>query len=791
MIRIFVCLFALLIQQLSANELKQVTLQLSWFEQFQFAGYYIAQEKGFYKNVGLDVTIKDYQFGIDAVQQINDGETDFAVGDASLILAKANHKKFVILYALFQSSPLVLLSTKASKINTISQFVGKTIMTTNNDFAQASLKAMLNSNYVDLDDLNLLPHSHNINDLVNKKTDLMTAYISKTPYELDKMGVEYNIFDPKDYGFDIYSDFLYTSEALIAQDITTVKAFKAASLKGWQYAFSHMAETVDLIFTKYNEQNLSKAELLFEGQELRKLAYFNTDQIGKIENSKLKRIFEFYKILGITKGNIDFTQLVLDEKNPRLILTEEEHTYLDQKKQISMCIDPNWLPYDAFDKQGKHIGLNTNFINIFRKQLPIPIEIVHTRSWSESLQFARQRKCDLLSLAVKTEERKQYLNFTSPYLVNPRVLVTKINIPFLDNFTHLANKKIGVPKDYEQQEVIRKDYPNIIIVEVDTIEDGLEKVANDQLYGLIGGLNTVGHLLQNRFIGQLKVSGKLDKKAEVGIGVRNDEILLLQVFEKLVNNLSEETKQEIVNNSSAIKYKEEFNYQLLWRVLFVVLLFIVFFSYRQWLLTNLNKTLNEKVEEKTKALQNLNENLERKIKERTQKIEHSKTLLQDVAFKDNLTAIFNRHYLFKISPLLLTESAEKQTPLSLLLIDVDHFKKINDIYGHLIGDNILKFTVKNIQERLRADDVFVRFGGEEFIILLPKASVEESVIVAEKLRLCVEQSHYRENSMDISITISIGASQYQHNETLEKLISRADLALYNAKESGRNQVKKN
>ncbi|MFT5654256.1 MAG: polar amino acid transport system substrate-binding protein, partial [Psychromonas sp.] len=528
MIRIFVCLFALLIQQLSANELKQVTLQLSWFEQFQFAGYYIAQEKGFYKNVGLDVTIKDYQFGIDAVQQINDGETDFAVGDASLILAKANHKKFVILYALFQSSPLVLLSTKASKINTISQFVGKTIMTTNNDFAQASLKAMLNSNYVDLDDLNLLPHSHNINDLVNKKTDLMTAYISKTPYELDKMGVEYNIFDPKDYGFDIYSDFLYTSEALIAQDITTVKAFKAASLKGWQYAFSHMAETVDLIFTKYNEQNLSKAELLFEGQELRKLAYFNTDQIGKIENSKLKRIFEFYKILGITKGNIDFTQLVLDEKNPRLILTEEEHTYLDQKKQIRMCIDPNWLPYDAFDKQGKHIGLNTNFINIFRKQLPIPIEIVHTRSWSESLQFARQRKCDLLSLAVKTEERKQYLNFTSPYLVNPRVLVTKINIPFLDNFTHLANKKIGVPKDYEQQEVIRKDYPNIIIVEVDTIEDGLEKVANDQLYGLIGGLNTVGHLLQNRFIGQLKVSGKLDKKAEVGIGVRNDEILLLQ-----------------------------------------------------------------------------------------------------------------------------------------------------------------------------------------------------------------------------------------------------------------------
>ncbi|PKH03578.1 histidine kinase [Psychromonas sp. MB-3u-54] len=790
-IRIFVCFFALLSQQLAADELKQVTLQPSWFEQFQFAGYYIAQEKGFYNDLGLDVTIKDYQFGIDAVQKIHNGEIDFSVGDASLILEKANHKKIVILYALFQSSPLVLLSTKASNINTISQFVGKTIMTTNNDFAQASLKAMLNSNYVDLEDINLLSHSHNINDLVNKKTDLMTAYISKTPYELDQMGVEYNVFDPKDHGFDIYSDFLYTSEAMIAQDITTVKAFKAASLKGWQYAFSHMAETADLIFTKYNEQNLSKEALLFEGQALKKLAFFNTDQIGKIENSKLKRIFEFYKILGITKGNINFTQLVIDEKNLRLILTEEENTYLNQKKQIRMCIDPNWLPYDGFDKQGKHIGLNREFIDLFRKQLPIPIEIVRTISWNESLQFARQRKCDLLSLAAKTDERTKYLNFTSPYLVTPRVLVTKIDIPFIDNFTRLADKKIGVPKGYEQEEIIRKYYPNIIIVEVDTIKDGLEKVQNGELYGFIGELNTIGHLLQNRFIGQLKVSGKLEQKTEFGIGIRNDDLILLRIFDKLINNLSEEIKQDISNNSSAIKYKEEFNYKLLWRVLLVVLFFIAFFSYRQYLLTNLNKTLNLKIDNKTKALQDLNESLERKIKERTQKIENSKALLQDVAFKDNLTNIFNRHYLFEISPALLTASAETQTPLSLLLIDVDHFKKINDTYGHLIGDNILKVIVQNILKKLRADDVFVRFGGEEFIVLLPKANIDESVIVAEKLRLCVEQNDYRNNGMAIPITISIGASQYQSKETLEKLIGRADLALYNAKESGRNQVKKN
>jgi polar amino acid transport system substrate-binding protein len=790
-LRIFLCLCALLSHQLCAGELKSVTLQPSWLEQFQFSGYYIAKEKGFYNDVGLDVTIKPYQFGVDAVQQINDREIDFAVGYEKLIAEMAQNKKIVILYALFQSSPIVLLSTKESKINTINEFVGKKIMATSNDINQASLKAMLNSNHIQLEDINLIPHSHNINDLVNKKTDLISAYISKAPYELSKMGVEYNLFNPKDYGFDMYSDFLYTSEELIAQDINTVKAFKAASLKGWQYAFSHIDETVDLILAKYNEQNLTKEELLFEGAELKKLALFNTNAIGTIDENKLNRIWDVYKILGVIKGDLDVGHLVFDDKNPRLILTKKQEAYLQQKKQITMCIDPNWLPYDGFDQQGKHIGLNTYFINIFRKQLPIPIEIVQTSSWNQSLQFAQQRKCDLLSLAAKTQEREKYLNFTSPYLVTPRVLVTKPHAPFIDNFTYLENKKIGVPKGYAQEELLRKKYPNIIIVEVDTTIDGLEKVVNGELYGVISGLSVVSGLLQNRFLGQLKVSGQFEQKTEFGIGIRNDDILLLQVFEKLVNNLSEETKQEIADKNSFIKYEDAFNYGLLWQILFVLFLVTAIFSYRHWLLTNLNKQLNRKITEKTKALQELNEDLERKIKERTQKIEHAKTLLENVAFKDNLTDIFNRHYLFETSPLLLTLSDEMQEPLSLLFIDLDYFKKINDTYGHLIGDNILKFFVENTQQRLRADDVFVRFGGEEFIILLPKVNLEESLIVAEKLRLSMEQNHYQQNGMDIALTISIGASEYRNNETLEQLLGRADSALYSAKENGRNQVTKN
>lgn len=777
---------------LSAKELKKITLQPSWFEQLQFAGYYMAKEKGFYNDVGLNVKINAFNINDQnkISQKVTDGEIDFAVDKETLILEKVHNNKIIILYALFQSSPLVLISTKASKIDSFKDFFGKNVMASIADAKQVSLKAMLSANNVKLEDLNFIPHSHHIEDLVNKKADLISAYISKAPHYLENMGVEYNVFSPADYGFDLYSDFLYTSEKFMANNIDAAKMFREASLKGWQYAFDNIPETVDIIIKKYNQQKLTKEELIFEAQALKKLAYQNTPVIGVIDKNKVKRSLDLYKVLGIEKGNIDFKQFFYDDKNPYLFLTEQEQAYLNDKQKITICIDPNWLPYEGFDHNGNHIGLNTEFLNIFRKQLPIPLETITTDSWSQSVLFAEQRKCDLLSLAAVTAEREKYLNFTSPYLIFPRVLVTRSDLPFINDFTRITDKKIGMVEGYALKDYIEETYPNIIIVDVESVKSGLQKVANGELYGVIDALDTVGYFLQDEFMGRLKVSGKFDKKAEIGLGVRNDQPLLLSIFNKLINNLSKKTINDITNKIPSIKYIEKFNYQLLWWLLLVVALIFCAFVYRQSVLKDLNKILNEKVNEKTKALQELNTSLEMKIKERTKKIEHSKALLQNVAYKDNLTNIFNRHYLFEKSLSLFKTFHQLNQNLSLLLIDIDHFKKVNDVYGHITGDNILKYFVESIQKTLRGDDLFVRYGGEEFIVLLPKVGIDESLVIAEKIRLYIEQHPYQPDQMKdpIIVTISIGVSQYQEGDSLEKLIDRADSGLYSAKNKGRNQV---
>ena len=181
---------------LFAQDLKKVTLQLSWFNQFQFAGYYMAKEKGFYEELGLDVEIRPFQFGLDIPKDVNDGKIDFAVGRETLILEKIKNPNIIALYSLFQSTPLILMSTKESGINNITDFSNKKIMTTIDDAGEVSLKAMITSNKVKLENLTFLKHTHNINDLVNKNTDVISAYISKAPFTLQKKGIEYNVFDP-------------------------------------------------------------------------------------------------------------------------------------------------------------------------------------------------------------------------------------------------------------------------------------------------------------------------------------------------------------------------------------------------------------------------------------------------------------------------------------------------------------------------------------------------------------------------------------------------------------------
>ena len=738
---------------------QKVSIQLKWKHQFQFAGYYMAKAKGFYKDAGLDVEIKEYQSGTDIVEDVLQSKSTFGVAYPNIMLEKDADKNIMLLYALFQSSPHVLVSLKSSNIETIKDFQNKRIMISKIAINTASIISMLISKGVDFKTLTILEPTYNIQSLLDNKTDITTAYISNEIYKLDKMGIKYNIWNPKNYGFDLYDDILFTSQKELKEHPKVVELFTEASLKGFEYAFSHIDETVDIILKKYNTMHKSRDALIYEAKVLKKLAYQGVDKLGKIDKHKIQRIYDLYNLLGMTKYKIDLSKFIYTPTNLP-ILTNKEVKYLQNKKYITMCIDPNWMPFEKIEN-GKQIGLNADYFKIFENFLQTEIKLIPTKSWSESLRFAKERKCDILSLAMETKKRKAYLNFTKPYLKIPIVLATKPDKPFIADFSTLNNKTVAIPQGYAFAEILKLKYPKIDILEVKNIDDGLQKVIHDKAYGYIGTLASIGYSFQKKFTGELKIAGKFDGSWDLGIAVRNDDPMLFEVLQKAIGSVDEKTKQHILNNWLSIKYEKGVDYGLLWQVIavFSIVLVVVLYFY-----IKLNKLKNEILQQKEE--------------------------IALLALTDYMTKLYNRRYFTQISNHLLHLAKRSNKPLSILMLDIDDFKKINDTYGHKAGDDVIISLANTLKSISRESDVVCRFGGEEFIMLFPNTDIENSSKIATKIKNTVENLKVQSAKDTICFTVSIGLGKVllQEDKTIEDGVKRADDALYMAKENGKNLV---
>ena len=173
---------------LSQDSLKNLNLQLQWKHQFQFAGFYIAKEKGFYKNAGINLVIEEYS-GEDVVENVLDGEYDFGIGRSNLILKLLFQGESNLYFLLnhFQSSPQILLGLQSSGITQIKDLKGKTLMIDLGEVGTASIQAMFDMNDINNGDFTRLSNTYNINDLIEGKVDMMSAYLSNEVYELEKI----------------------------------------------------------------------------------------------------------------------------------------------------------------------------------------------------------------------------------------------------------------------------------------------------------------------------------------------------------------------------------------------------------------------------------------------------------------------------------------------------------------------------------------------------------------------------------------------------------------------------
>lgn len=288
------------------GKIARVKLQLKWRHQFQFAGYYAAVARGFYREAGLEVEIVEASSDKLPAEAVISGQADFGIAGSDLLLLRASGKPVVALAAIYQHSPMVFLTTEKSGINNIHQLVGKKVMLESHS---AELLAYLNAEGIQSGDLQILPHNFGVNDLMAGRADAISAYLSDEPFNLKENGIEYRQFFPQSSGIDFYSDVLFTTEDQLTNYPERVEAFIEATRKGWKYALQNPEEIVDLILRDYSQRH-SREHLLFEAEKSRPLILPEVVEVGYMSLGRWKHIAEKYKELGMLKHDVDLDLFV-------------------------------------------------------------------------------------------------------------------------------------------------------------------------------------------------------------------------------------------------------------------------------------------------------------------------------------------------------------------------------------------------------------------------------------------------------------------------------------------------
>ena len=553
-------------------------------------------------------------------------------------------------------------------------------------------------------------------------------------------------------------------------------------------------------------------------------------------------------------------------------ITTEELAYLKTKKSIKMCVLPDSPPYSQIDNNGNFKGIGADFMVFISKYIDKPIELVSTKEWGESLENIKDKKCDILPVAVNVPSRKDYLNFTEPYVKEPFVVVTKLDKFFIEDVTGLNNKKIAVKEDFALIELLNEKNPSIQLVKVKNNKEGLQRVSSGELYGYVDTLSAVAYAIQKDSLFDLKIAGKLEFNIELGIASRNDEALLTDIMQKALDAISEERKKAIINKWIEIKVAQDFDYKILWQIsaFFLFIILAVLYKNRAVVLVNIElRKANKIVEDQQRMVDDFvlilstdtngvitdvnkafcrtigytkeeligkthnimkhpdNHNIYFKelwetiskdnkwsgeitnlkkdktpiiftvhiepVFEDDVKIGYrsiseditDKKRIEELSVTDKLTGLYNRLKLDELMLIKIEEFSRYKTEFSIILIDIDDFKMVNDTYGHDVGDYVLQTLANILKENVRISDIVSRWGGEEFIIVCSNTDLADCKVIAENLRVLVEETNFEKVGRK---TISLGITQFHENDDAKSIFKRADDALHEAKSKGKNRV---
>ncbi len=619
---------------------EKVVLQLKWFHQFQFAGYYAAREKGFYAEEGLEVEIRERDPARVPTDVILAGEAQFGISDSSIVLRRLQGKPLVVLAAVFQRSPLVLMTLDESQIASPLQLIGKRVM-----FQRNVDDALLTATFAELGigegDYTHVPHTFQDDALLTGTADAMSAYVTDQPFYYQSRGHSVNIISPSNYGIDFYGDLLVVGEEYLRRNTDKALAFRRASLKGWAYALDHPEEVIGWLQDRYPSKK-STEHLRFEAESTRRMVLPEVIELGHFNRGRFQRIATIY----------------------------------EQLQMVGADSNLNGIHY--LDHLGDDQQLST-WISVLLVVLVLTF-LMALVLWAGT----RRLKA---AVASRTED----------LLHAKRALERHIGI--VDRYVISSSANL-----------------NGTITQVSQALCDISGFSRQELIG-------------NRFS-----------------CVRHPQ-------------MPRETYRELWQ---AIKHDRAWSGDLLNRSKSGV---------DYWIHTMIEPLLDERGVKigYTAIAQDITD---RKRVER-------------LSTTDALTELSNRRRLDDFFEQAIIQASRYQRPLSILIFDIDHFKRVNDEFGHQVGDRLLQQLARLTRERVRETDLLGRWGGEEFLIICPETDLTGARRLAELLHQVIGEHEF---TAIHHLSCSFGVAQWQDGETAAQLFRRGDDALYRAKAAGRDRV---
>ncbi len=437
-----------------------------------------------------------------------------------------------------------------------------------------------------------------------------------------------------------------------------------------------------------------------------------------------------------------------------LSFSKNEMDYIS-KHPLKCITTGSWEPFNTII-DGKLQGIGVDYWNYIKKRLHLKTKCRVVDTFSHVLNAIKDKKADINFATGETKDRKRYAVFSKPYASFPIVIATRNDVGFISNIQFLKDKKIVVGKGYTSAKLLKRYYPTYNIIEVKNIKEALQKVCDKKAYAAIDILPVVAYNINKYSFANLKISGKTPWKFDVRIMVRKELKELVPLLNRVIDTIPPNKKEKIYLKWISVHYQNGISVKTIVLIFFIGIVFLMMIA--GWVVH-----LKKEIEKRKK----LEEELER------------------LATIDSLTSIYNRYKIDSSLEEQIEIAKRYKRPLSIIFFDIDFFKKINDGYGHKVGDMVLKELSSFVSKTLRKSDIFGRWGGEEFLIILPETSKEEAYKLAEKLRKDIKSHNFKDIS---KLTCSFGVASVKENDTIESIIKRVDDRLYKAKNLGRDKV---